>query len=213
MIKSYTLAGLVCALFCILFGLSIYSGFSEKADVFCTGGPKTSKLAIGPDGLVVLWHRVLSISLVAEFSILVLLTLIAHSTYTDEKYEEFISNKNIQEASDRNKFPPQPHNPFMDEMPLHKAENDKTGNKLYDAFLIFETWKVNVFHLTSLLYIAFYTAWILFGLVIMRSFVPRECFNNHMGDKTVLTIMEVIVFLSIAPFVSSLFLLVLTSTT
>jgi hypothetical protein len=211
--KPRILVGLACALVSTLFGLSVYSGFSAKADVFCTGGRKTSKLAIGSDGLVVLWHRVLSLSLVAEFGLLLVLTLIAHSTYTREKYEAFIEGKNAEEANNHLTPLTDVSNPYAYQPPLRSAKDDMTGNEFWDAFLIFETWKLNIFHLTSLLYIAFYAGWIIFGLFIMRSFVPRECFDDHMGDKTVLTIMELIVFLSIAPFVSSLYLLVLTRST
>jgi len=201
--------GLACALVSTLFGLSVYSGFSAKADVFCTGGRKTSKIATGPDGLDVLWHRVLSLSLVAEFGLLLLLTVIAHSTYTRGKYEAFIEAKNAEEENNHPKTLSDVSNAYTYQPCTRTAQDDMTGNEFWDAFLIFETWKLNIFHLTTLLYLAFYAGWIVFGLFIMRSFVPRECFDGHMGDKTVLIIMELIVFLSIAPFVSSLGLLVL----
>jgi len=211
--KPRIAVGLVCALVSTLFGLSVYSGFSAKADVFCTGARKTSKLAIGPNGLVVLWHRVLSLSLVAEFGILLVLTLIAHSTYTREKYEAFIEAKNAEEAKKHSETVKDVSTPYTYEPYRQSAQDHITGNDFWDAFLVFETWKLNIFHLTSVLYIAFYAGWIIFGLFIMRRFVPRDCFDDHMGDKTVLTIMELIVFLSIAPFVSSLSLFVLTRST
>jgi len=206
--KARIVVGLACALVSTLVGLSLYSGFSAKADVFCTGGPKTSKIATGPDGLVVLWHRVLSLSLVAEFGLLLLLALIAHSTYTPGKYEAFIEAKNAEEET-QNKTMAGVSNAYTYQPRTRTAQDDMTGIDFWDAFLIFETWKLNIFHITTLLYLFFYAVWIVFGLFIMRSFVPRECFDGHMGDKTVLTIMELIVFLSIAPFVSSLGLLVL----
>ena len=72
MLATVSVVGAI--LYCSILILSWYAGYSDKADIFCTGGENTPQTAVGPDGLVVLW----------------LLTIIAHVTFLPDEYSKFM---------------------------------------------------------------------------------------------------------------------------
>jgi len=75
-------------IYCILLSLSLYGGFSEKANVFCTGTFMFESTGIGPSGLVVIWLRVFAIFLIVCLSLFSILLIFANMTFNLEDYDE-----------------------------------------------------------------------------------------------------------------------------
>jgi len=202
------------AIFCVIGAItfmSLFAGYSRSADIFCNKYAGTTDLAVGPNGLVVMWMRVMGISILAWISLFSLLALIAFVNFDKEKYTTFRKERQTKEDLHSDI-----HLRFSFFIPKDQYEFESSGNKLYDARLYYEMHEVQTVNLTDvvlLLATIHYFVWIILGLIILREYVPQDCYDKRMGNTTSLTLMYTIVFASIAPFVSTIGFYLLLHTT
>jgi len=196
--------GIVFAIFFVISAITfmcLFAGYSSSADVFCNKYAGTTDPAVGPNGLVVMWMRAMGISIIAWVSLFSLLAFVAFVNFDADEYTTFEKErrKRVEEESGM-----KIDIPFFKRTPY---EFQSTGNTLYDARLYYEMYEVHMVNITDvLLLLAFvhYVVWIIIGLAILREYVPQDCYDKRMGNKTSLTFMYTIVFASIAPFMSTI---------
>jgi len=141
------------------------------------------------------------ISIIAWISLFSQLAFVALVNFDVDEYTTFKKERQKREEEESGM---KIDIPFFKRTPY---EFQSSGNTLYDARLYYEMYQVHMVNITDvLLLLAFvhYVVWIITGLVILREYVPQDCYDKRMGNKTSLTLMYTIVFASIAPFISTI---------
>ena len=182
------------AIYCILLFLSLYGGFSEKADMFCTGPFMFESTGIGPSGKVVMWLRVFSIFLIVCLGLFSILLIFANMTFNSEDYDEKQNNiHDEQQAKHEKEW----------ELTLINIvyEPETSGCLAIDALKVYESYSINIFYcyIGSLLFC--WVSWIVWGIVVLSLYVPIECSRHRIGDNTSYVMMYIVVVIAWLPFV------------
>ena len=190
---SITSIGII---FVILLSLSIYGGYSDKATIFCIKDADFPSTSVGPNGLVTQWLRTFSTYLIITMALFVLLAVIASMTFNLDEYiilkkRDFDLNHKQTEDTFRLLTTP---NPLQ-----YKFES--WGYDAIDAFHVYETYNYNFFNILIILVIIFWFAFVVYGLIILRLYVPYQCTYNTLGDNTSLFVMYSVIFLSLIPYI------------
>jgi len=128
----------LAVLYCRLLSLSLYGGFSEKVDVFCTNTFMFESTGIGPSGKVVMWLRVFAIFLIVILGLFFILFVFANITFFEEEYEEEqlrIFNEREQDGMKKWKY--------MLEPGTYKLIT--SGHKAIDALKAYEAYSISIF--------------------------------------------------------------------
>jgi len=164
-----------------LFVLSMYGGYSDKAKVFCTLPCPYKTSGVGVTGKVVVWLRVFSMFLLFSLGLFTALAVLANRSFCQDKYEEHKRSESKQQ----------------------NYEDSSSGFEAIDAFKWYETHPMNAFSWCNAIVHAFWGAWIVWGLVILRFHIPWQCTESRLGDNTSLIMMYVVIFLSVVPICSA----------
>jgi len=191
MLRIFVHLGVASIVWCTFLVLSLYGGFSKKADVFCTmqaDFPPSS--TTGPGGLVVLWLRGFSIFLITSMALLGALWLVACARFDINAYKKNAAerwNTHMAEAFTMHGLP---------ETPPPAYESDSYGCHSLDVFRYYES-DYNIYNIFLLCAATFWLAWWIFGMMVARILVPWECRYEMMGDNTSLMMVYAIHFSSI----------------
>ena len=192
--KSTGIILFIAVVYCILLSVSFYGGFSEKADVFCTGTFMFESTGIGPTGKVVTWLRVFAIFLIVCLGLFSILLIFANLTFNQNEYEE--NQKDIYDAQEK---------ALTELVGMHSPRkyNYKTsGYFAIDALNVYESYSVNIFHCYVLSVIFSWVAWIVWGIFVLSLYVPIECTRHRIGDNTSVVMMYIVVVVGWLPFAS-----------
>ena len=191
MLRIFVHLGVACIVWCTFLILSLYGGFSKKADVFCTMQadlPLSS--TTGPGGLVVLWLRGFSIFLITSMALLGVLWLVASAQFDIDAYKKNAAERwhtHMAEESTRHR---------LLQTPLPAYEFESYGCHSLDVFRYYES-DYNIYNIFLLCAATFWLAWWIFGMIVARILVPWECRYEMMGDNTSLMMVYAIHFSSI----------------
>ena len=183
----------ISVIYCVMLSLSLYGGFSEKANVFCMGPFMFESTGIGPSGKVVIWLRVFAIFLVVCLGLLSIFLIFANMTFDKNTYEEKQRKNHEEDQLMLTEQWPGQLSPY----------NPKTSGYLaIDALNIYESYSVNIFHLYLLSVLFCWISWIVWGIFVLSLYVPIECTRHRIGDNTSLVMMYIVVIVGWLPFAS-----------
>jgi len=192
----------ISVIYCTLLSLSLYGGFSEKANVFCMGPFLFESTGIGPSGKVVIWLRIFAIFLIVCLSLFSVLLIFANMTFKQEAYDEIkkemfdAENQKIYDADNQQLL--QNHVGFL-KLPSYKSET--TGFLAIDALKVYELYTHNILDLYTLSVVFCWFSWIVWGILVLSLYVPIECSRHRIGDNTSFVMMYIVVVIAWSPFV------------
>jgi len=191
MLRIFVHLGVAGIVWCTFLVLSLYGGFSSKADVFCTRQadfPPSS--TTGPGGLVVLWLRGFSLFLITSMALLGTLWLVACARFDIYEYKKNAAERwhtTMAEAFIK-------HGLLESQAPAYEFQS--YGCHSLDVFRYYES-DYNIYNIFVLCAATFWLAWWVFGMIVARILVPWECRYELMGDNTSLMMVYAIHFSSI----------------
>jgi len=180
----------------ILISLSIYGGYSDKATIFCIKDADFPSSSVGPNGLVTRWLRTFSTYLIITMALFVVLAVVANWTFDLEQY---IAWKKI-DFDLKNKHPEDMHLLLTAPQPRQYIF-ESWGYDAIDAFHVYENYNYNIFNILGILVIISWFVFIIYGLIILRMYVPYQCAYNTLGDNTSLFVMYSVILLSLIPYI------------
>ena len=186
----------ISVIFVILLSLSIYGGYSDKATIFCIKDAAFPSVSVGPNGLVTQWLRIFSTFLIITMALFVILAVVAYRTFNLEDYklwkkEDFDLNHQQPEVTYRLLTTPNPL----------QYTFESWGYDAIDAFHVYEMYNYNIFNILIIFVMIFWFVFVVYGLIMLRLYVPYQCTYNTLGDNTSLFVMYSVIFLSLIPYI------------